>query len=162
MRTLITGLISVATTLALALAQPAGTPTAALEPATALPPAGDPTVDLQTNARFALLMDFETGNVLFSKDGDQPLSCQWSFNGTNLLGGATNATLTLPNAQPVHTGSYSVQVNNSFGTVTSAPATLTVLVPPAILSQPASLIVTQAPSRRRPPQPLGPKRRLNQ
>ena len=37
-------------------------------------PAGDPAAELQTNAQFALLMDFETGNVLFSKDGDQPMA----------------------------------------------------------------------------------------
>lgn len=37
-------------------------------------PAGDPAAELQTNAQFALLMDFETGNVLFSKDGDLPMA----------------------------------------------------------------------------------------
>lgn len=34
----------------------------------------DPMTDLQTNAQFALMMDFETGGVLFSKDGDQPMA----------------------------------------------------------------------------------------
>lgn len=37
-------------------------------------PAADPLVELQSNAQFALLMDYETGNVLFSKDGDQPMA----------------------------------------------------------------------------------------
>src|SRR6185295_19516724 len=34
----------------------------------------DPTTDIQTNAPFALLMDYETGTVVFSKNGDQPMA----------------------------------------------------------------------------------------
>lgn len=45
----------------------------AVSPALAQPE-GDPTTELQTNAQFALMMDFETGAVLFSKDGDQPMA----------------------------------------------------------------------------------------
>jgi serine-type D-Ala-D-Ala carboxypeptidase (penicillin-binding protein 5/6) len=37
-------------------------------------PAADPTTELQTNAQFALLMDHETGAVLFSKNGDRPMA----------------------------------------------------------------------------------------
>ncbi len=37
-------------------------------------PEGDPTTEIQTNAQFALMMDYETGAVLFSKDGDQPMA----------------------------------------------------------------------------------------
>lgn len=37
-------------------------------------PALDPTTDVPTNAQFALLMDYETGAVLFSKDGDKPMA----------------------------------------------------------------------------------------
>ncbi len=37
-------------------------------------PEGDPTTEVQTNAQFALMMDYETGAVLFSKDGDQPMA----------------------------------------------------------------------------------------
>lgn len=45
----------------------------ALIPARAQPEL-DPATQLQTNAPFALLMDFETGAVLFSKDGDRPMA----------------------------------------------------------------------------------------
>jgi D-alanyl-D-alanine carboxypeptidase (penicillin-binding protein 5/6) len=38
------------------------------------PPAVDPTTALQTNAQYAAMIDFETGGVLFSKDGDQPMA----------------------------------------------------------------------------------------
>ena len=37
-------------------------------------PVDDPSTTLQTNARFASMIDFETGAVLFSKDGDQQMA----------------------------------------------------------------------------------------
>jgi hypothetical protein len=64
------------------------------------------------------------------------LSYHWQVNGTNLvnggrIGGATNATLTITNAQTSDDGGYSVIVTNSAGSVTSAPpAVLTVLTSP--------------------------------
>jgi hypothetical protein len=68
--------------------------------------------------------------------GTAPLSYHWQVNGTNLvnggrIGGATNATLTITNAQTSDDGGYSVIVTNSAGSVTSAPpAVLTVLTSP--------------------------------
>jgi serine-type D-Ala-D-Ala carboxypeptidase (penicillin-binding protein 5/6) len=37
-------------------------------------PVTGPAAELTTNAQFAILMDYETGNVLFSKDGDKPMA----------------------------------------------------------------------------------------
>jgi D-alanyl-D-alanine carboxypeptidase (penicillin-binding protein 5/6) len=37
-------------------------------------PEADPTTEIQSNAQYALMMDYETGAVLFSKDGDQPMA----------------------------------------------------------------------------------------
>ena len=54
-----------------------------------------------------------------------PLTYQWYRNGV-ALAGATNATLTLNNAQPANAGNYTVVVSNAFGSVTSQVATLTV------------------------------------
>ena len=68
-----------------------------------------------------------------------PPNYQWTFNGANLTG-ATGASLLLTNAQFVQSGSYSVAVTNSIGYAISTPATLTVLAPPQILSQPVSQI----------------------
>ena len=45
-----------------------------LAPATAEPVEAAQDGELQTNAPYALLMDFETGNVLFSKGGDRPMA----------------------------------------------------------------------------------------
>lgn len=54
-----------------------------------------------------------------------PLTYQWLFNGA-VLPGATRSSLVLENVQISQAGSYQVIVANELGTVTSAPAKLTV------------------------------------
>jgi alpha-tubulin suppressor-like RCC1 family protein len=66
--------------------------------------------------------------------GLAPLSYQWTFSGTNLPA-ATNYFLSLPSVQTSQQGSYRVIVANPIGSVTSAVANVTVLVPPAITNQ---------------------------
>src|SRR5439155_22939725 len=62
--------------------------------------------------------------------GALPLSYRWRFQGTNsgattnIISGATNSTYTISNVQGTNAGYYSVIVSNSFGSVTSAAATL--------------------------------------
>jgi hypothetical protein len=56
-----------------------------------------------------------------------PLVYQWYFNGTNLLAGAIDSSLTLTNVQLSHSGSYTVAITNDVASATSTPATLTVL-----------------------------------
>ena len=72
--------------------------------------------------------------------GTLPLSYQWQFNGAGVTG-ATGTSLALTGVQPTNAGSYTVVVTNTAGSVTSAVAVLTVLVPPAITSQPTNLVV---------------------
>ena len=67
---------------------------------------------------------------------------QWVFGGAALTG-ATNATLTLTNVALAEAGNYFVQVFNDFGLVASTTATLTLHAPPAFLTAPQSLTVTQ-------------------
>jgi hypothetical protein len=55
---------------------------------------------------------------------------QWMF-GTNLLSGENAATLTITNVQTSHAGDYTVALTNAAGSITSAVATLTVLLPTA-------------------------------
>jgi hypothetical protein len=71
-------------------------------------------------------------NVLFSvgASGSAPLSCQWWFNTTNSVGGETNASMTVSNAQTADAGSYRVIVTNACGAATSSVAVLTVSVRP--------------------------------
>ncbi len=94
-----------------------------------------PTISGQPADQVVIVGGAATFTVLAS--GTPPLSYQWQRAGTNLPG-ATAATLVLSNVQPADAGSYRVQVGNLAGSLTSQDATLTVLVPPAITTQPQS------------------------
>jgi hypothetical protein len=85
--------------------------------------------------------NIEGSTVAFSVTavGTQPLGYQWQQDGDEVEG-ATNATLTISNIADSDSGTYTVIITNSVGSITSAPAIL-VTVPPLIVSQPASLAV---------------------
>ena len=73
--------------------------------------------------------------------GTPPLRYQWRKNGTaaaNNVAGATSNSLTLANLTLANAGSYAVVVTNTFGSVTSAVAVLTVVQGPTITSQPTT------------------------
>jgi uncharacterized delta-60 repeat protein len=97
----------------------------AVSPAVLAPPTNQ-TVFASSNATFSV-----------SATGSMPLSYQWLFNGTN-ISGATDSLFTVSNVVIADRGSYSIVLTNIAGSVTSAPAMLTVLDPPVISAQPAS------------------------
>ena len=66
---------------------------------------------------------------------------QWYFNVTNSLTDATNAELRLDNLRFSDSGIYSVVITNAYGAVTSAPALLTAVDAPVILSSPTNTAV---------------------
>jgi uncharacterized protein YdaL len=72
--------------------------------------------------------------------GAAPLSYQW-FLGTNLLSGATSATLSLTNVQAANAGSYAAVVSNPYGEAITAAATLAVDLPPGITTPPQNQAV---------------------
>jgi hypothetical protein len=61
-------------------------------------------------------------------DGSPSLSYQWQLDGTN-ISGATGPSLNLADVALTNAGSYAVIVQNSFGSVTSAVVSLTVVMP---------------------------------
>ena len=79
-------------------------------------------------------------NFFVDAGGQAPLSYQWFFNNAP-LGGATATNYSIASTTTNNTGGYAVVVTNSFGSATSAVATLTVVTAPIILTNPASLIV---------------------
>ncbi len=83
-------------------------------------------------------------NVSFTitANGTAPLVYQWLKNNVT-ISGATASTLTLVNVTATDAANYSASVTNAVGSATSGSATLTVLVPPAITSQPTNMTVTQ-------------------
>ena len=98
-------------------------------------PAGYPQITAQPQSLTNLAGT--TASFSVTASGTAPLIYQWQFGGGN-LSGQTNATLTVPNMQPVNAGSYQVVVSNAFGSITSMVATLTVLFPPVVTTQPHS------------------------
>jgi hypothetical protein len=92
-----------------------------------------------------------TVNFTVTATGTAPLAYQWqAFSGTgytNLsstgsFSGANTNTLTITSIADANALTYQVIITNSSGAVTSSPATLTVIDPPAITVQPASTSVT--------------------
>ena len=88
-----------------------GAPIIVLQPA-------DQTVYVSANVNFTV-----------AATGASPLTYQWLFNGTALVG-QTNAVLLLPDVQLTNSGNYSVVVSNNAGSATSSTAVLTVQQPP--------------------------------
>ena len=72
--------------------------------------------------------------------GTAPLGYQWRFNGADISGATTNS-YTRASTTTNDAGSYSVVVTNVAGGVTSSVATLTVVIPPSITSQPQNQLV---------------------
>jgi uncharacterized delta-60 repeat protein len=60
--------------------------------------------------------------------GSPPLNYQWQYLGTNIAG-ATSSTLSLTNVQLIQAGAYQVKVSSPWGSIMSAPALLTVVLP---------------------------------
>jgi hypothetical protein len=83
------------------------------------------------------------GNANFSvtATGTAPLTYQWRKTGANVPG-ATTSTFAVSGATTNDAVGYSVVVGNSSGSVTSSVATLTVLLPPAVITGPQNLTVT--------------------
>lgn len=75
--------------------------------------------------------------------GDAPLAYQWFYNSTTFIPGANGPELTINNAQSANNGRYSVRITNVLGSAISAEATLAVKLPPNIVQNPASMVLTQ-------------------
>jgi hypothetical protein len=111
---------------------PAATLTVNVPPSITTQPSSQ-TVNQGANASFSVVAS-----------GTGPLTYQWQTNNVNvsnggIVSGATTSTLTLTGVTPSWALNYRVIVSNAGGSVTSSPAaTLTVIVPPAITTQPTS------------------------
>ena len=99
----------------------------AIPPAITTQPANQ-TVVLTSNATFSV-----------TASGAAPLAYQWIFNGTGISGG-TNSSLTVSNASLASVGNYSVIITNSYGSVTSSLAALSIASAPVITAQPIDAV----------------------
>ena len=69
--------------------------------------------------------------------GTAPLIYQW-LKGGSIIAGASQPVLSIASVSAADAGSYQLRVSNAAGTVTSAEAVLTVVVPPTIATAPTS------------------------
>jgi uncharacterized repeat protein (TIGR03803 family) len=87
-----------------------------------------------------------TASFSLTAVGTAPLTCQWRKNDVNLangvqssgamVSGTTTTDLTIANVQMSDAGDYTVVVTNSYGSVTSSVAALTVQLPTPIVLTP--------------------------
>ncbi len=99
---------------------------------------GAPTISAQPQSRTNVTGTSASFSV--TADGTPAPSYQWRFNGAN-ISSATQTSYNIGSVQTNDAGSYTVVVSNSIGSVTSSVATLTVIVPPGISTQPNGLFV---------------------
>jgi hypothetical protein len=90
----------------------------------------------------------QSANFSVTASGSGPLSYQWQKNTVNLADGgnvvgSASANLTLTSVTSSDAASYRCVVANSAGSATSTSATLTVIVPPTITTQPQNANVLQ-------------------
>ncbi len=97
-----------------------------------------PTIAVQPRSQSVANGAFVSFSV--SVTGTKPVNYQWRKNGAD-ISGATISGLSLSQVSTNDSGSYSVIVSNSVGTVTSFSAILTVVLPPVIVTQPANQTV---------------------
>jgi len=78
--------------------------------------------------------------------GCPPFGYRWFWNQTNVVEGATSATLVISAVKAEQAGDYRVRVSNSYGSVDSAGTELVVRVPAQIVTGPQDLVVDQGQS----------------
>lgn len=83
----------------------------------------------------------DTIQFTVTANGTGPLAYQWRHAGADLPG-ATGTSFVKFNAQPADAGTYQVVITNAFGSISSAPVTLTVQTAPVITVPPQNLTVT--------------------
>jgi hypothetical protein len=102
-------------------------------------PGGDPpTITTQPTDRIAVVGLQASFSVVASSTS--PVAYQWFFN-DNQIPGAVTSTLTLNNVSLADAGTYAVVVFNGGGYIRSSNATLTVLRPVNITSNPTNVVL---------------------
>jgi hypothetical protein len=96
---------------------------------------------ITTQPQSQTVVQGQNASLAVAASGTAPLCYQWYLNGSSLGGGGNSSALTVNNIGTNNTGNYTVVVNNNWGSVTSAVATLTILVPAGITTQPLSQAV---------------------
>ena len=112
-------------------------------PGVAYVPGGTPPAVTQNPVNATILLG-QTAMFSVSATGTAPLFYYWRANGVN-ISGANNSILSVTASNYNQAGNYSVVIINSAGSIESAPGVLTVVAPPNIVQNPASLDIFVRP-----------------
>jgi len=99
-----------------------------------------PFITLQPQPQTTICGD--TATFQSAADGTPPLGYQWLFQGT-AIAGATSTNLVLNDVLTNQAGFYAMVATNQYGSITSAPAQLTVIVQPPLINSPLSANAVQ-------------------
>lgn len=114
-------------------------------PAAAYIPGSAPVISAQPGNQLVGDSGTESATFTVGAIGAGPIRYQWLFNG-QILNGATNSTLVIPNVKPSQAGQYSAYALNPFGAALSASANLVVLIVPNITAQPTAQRIAEGGS----------------
>ncbi|MBG90019.1 MAG: hypothetical protein CMO80_24405, partial [Verrucomicrobiales bacterium] len=89
----------------------------------------------------ATVLEGQTVTFSMLPNGSQPFRVQWLKDG-QFLANASGLSLTISNVTALDAGGYTAVIGNTFGFSSSQPATLSVIVPPVILTQPAHQLIS--------------------
>jgi hypothetical protein len=78
--------------------------------------------------------------MIVSAKGADPLTYQWNLNGVPVAG-ATQSFYLIDAVGDVHLGTYTVTITNEAGSITSNPATLSLIVPLQVVSLSSDLTI---------------------
>jgi hypothetical protein len=96
---------------------------------------------ITTQPESATVINGNTATFSITAIGTEPLSYQWTKNGSN-ISGATEASYTTSALGPSDNGAtYAVKVTNDYGFATSSNATVSIVYTPAIVTQPQNATV---------------------
>jgi len=82
----------------------------------------------------------DPSSMIVSAKGANPLTYQWNLNGLPVAG-ATQSFYLIDAVGDVHLGTYTVTITNEAGSITSNPATLSLIVPLQVVSQSSDLTI---------------------
>lgn len=100
---------------------------------------GKPVFDVHPSD--ATVLPGDTAYLHASATGYGEITYQW-FKNDMVLTDQTREYLTLESVQPVHSGTYTLQATNTYGSTVSEPATITVPTGPVITEQPQSFFLS--------------------
>lgn len=97
--------------------------------------------DISVQPTNAIVLQDKNTTLSVTAVGGKPLSYQWSVDGID-ISDATNATYTIRYADDLDSGDYTVTVSNPYGSIVSTNATISVILPVSIVTQPESTTVS--------------------